>query len=140
MRLFRSLGRYWLLGLVSLATLVSLAYRFTTVRTPSLWQSYSQIRDGMTEEEVDALLGEPESCFTAGSFGCCGLSPLSDFGAIQQKGWTYKEAQIKVGFDEHGRVRCKCSSNVGPPLSSLEEIRLFFLDLCDYLARRMPSW
>jgi hypothetical protein len=122
-------------SLVALLATCALAYRLCRHETPPLQQdlreAYQRIGNGMSETEVDALLGEPESCMTVGYFGCCGIEPLSNFGAVRQKTWVYDPDGamwiIMVGFDDPGHVKCKSSSRelwYDPP-NVADEVKAF---------------
>lgn len=133
----------YLAAALALTALVWHTYRLLTPDLPPIWRAYDQVRQGMSEEEVGALLGEPAYCEEGGLFGCCGLRPLSWFGAARQKVWACDEVVVKVGFDRASRVRCKDSNaRETRPLGRAAEARLL-LQRAVHLARdkwRSRGW
>jgi hypothetical protein len=112
--------RRWLLlvlGLAGLAVLAAAMVASMTSREDRITrQSYNGIRAGMTEHEVEKLLGGPAGDYTNGWYappmiiGGCGLCDDELYRNVDvrvQLEWTGSKGEVWIGFDERGRVMQK---------------------------------
>jgi hypothetical protein len=94
----------------------------------STWDAYEAIRDGMTETEVEALLGGPEGDRSIYRTSFCIAMTADEREAFHSKlvikEWINDDALILVGFDQEGRVAQKfATANRGGPPSWLDRVR-----------------
>ena len=116
--------RLWL-GVASIAIAVSiigLALLLPPRRERSTWDAYEAIRDGMTQPEVEALLGGPEGDRSIYRTDFCIAITAEEREAFRStlvtKEWVNDDALILVGFDQEERVAWKfCTANRGGPPS-----------------------
>ncbi|MBL8799816.1 MAG: hypothetical protein JNM56_38395 [Planctomycetia bacterium] len=67
----------------------------------------NRIRPGMTEVEVDDIIGAPEGLYTPGNFitGRKSYDVIFHFpGAAKRKRWVGEQGIILVYFDSHGKA------------------------------------
>jgi hypothetical protein len=97
----------------------------------STWDAYLAIRDGMTEPEVEALLGGPAGDQSTYPGDFCIAMTAEEHEAFRSKlvtkEWVNDDALILVGFDQEGRVAQQfATSNRGVPPSWLDHLRGWF--------------
>jgi hypothetical protein len=92
---------------------------------------YEAIRVGMTESEVEALLGGPAGDRSTGRADFCIAMTREEHeafhAALVTKEWVNDDALIWIGFDQNGRVNRKfATANRGGPPSWFDRVRRWF--------------
>jgi 4-amino-4-deoxy-L-arabinose transferase-like glycosyltransferase len=132
MRRYFKVGRFWL-GILSGAVAVLMFY-LALVQVArsnrSTWDSYRAIQNGMTLQEVEALMGGPEADRSTSPTSFCVAMTDDDNLAFHSnlvtKKWVNDDALIYVGFDGDGRVAHKfCTANRARPPNWLDRARLW---------------
>lgn len=95
------------LGVFMVLALAVLAVFMLTRAQPTIDPATaSRIARGMTEAEVDAVIGAPEGSYGRGSF--LGRQEFDIFktigGSTKRKRWSGEDGMILVWFDSQGRV------------------------------------
>jgi hypothetical protein len=120
----RCVAKRWVLwlGVGGVALTIGFALPHWSARqVPSTWDAFAAIREGMTQTEVEALLGGPAgNRSTQQPEFCIAMTEEEDHAFRSQlitKEWINDDALIWVGFDGDGRVARKfCTANrIGPP-------------------------
>ncbi len=120
--------RLWL-GIASVAVgIIGLVLLQPARRDRSTWNAYAAIRVGMTEPEVEALLGGSAGDRSTGQTNFCIAMTAEENRAFRSKlvtkEWVNDDALIWVGLDGDRRVARKfCSANRGGPPSLLDRLR-----------------
>jgi hypothetical protein len=115
----RCVAKRWVLwlGVVGVALTIGFALlHWWASQVPSTWDAFAAIREGMTQTEVEALLGGPAgNRSTQQPEFCISMTEEEDHAFRYQlvtKEWINDDALIWVGFDEDGRVARKfCTAN-----------------------------
>src|SRR5262249_50274236 len=104
---------------VLLALVALLAPVFPRPPSPGVRAGFDQVQDGMTEQQVEELLGGPRGVYDRARRGtvmtAAGTGPVHTRSHLSW--WYFPDCVIEVGFDEGGRVSGK---RIGPaPRQSL---------------------
>ncbi|HEV3260877.1 MAG TPA: hypothetical protein VG013_28755 [Gemmataceae bacterium] len=102
---FLNCYRWWLLALVPVVGCVLLFLPVFLMgdepKTPITMANAKKIREGMTQEEVAAIIGPPGD-YTTGP--CVVNLHGTSVPGTRFENWTSDEAHIFIGFDKRGRV------------------------------------
>ena len=109
---------------VSVAVLLALVALLVPVfqRRPSaaVRARFDQIEDGMTEQQVEGLLGGPRGVYDKSRrYSTMTTAAGTGPGRSHLSWWYFPDCNVEVGFDEDGRVNGK-SMESPPPESLLE--------------------
>ena len=122
--------RRLLLGTSLVATLVVVGVMVLWLAAPKHRineESFKLIREGMTQQEVEAILRVPPGDYSNGGFvvrvefANNGYSLMDD--KDQKKFWTDNDLQIMVNFDPSGKVHNTRCYLVIPPETFLDRFR-----------------
>ena len=110
-----------------LAAMLLAGYVVLRLTTPShriSAESFEAIQIGMTEQEVEAILGagagvHTSRCDTGSYFGRCGdpvlgMDMTKRQGVLRGKEWVTEDVSIYIFFDKNGLVARKCSGTGEP--------------------------
>jgi hypothetical protein len=121
------------LGIASIAIAVTFGIvgrvlHLPTQRDRLTWDSYAAIHDGMTEPEVEAVLGGPAGDRSTYRTDFCIAMTAEEHEAFRSKlvtkTWVNDDALIWVGLDGDGQVARKfCTANRCGPPTLLDRVR-----------------
>jgi hypothetical protein len=92
------------------------------------WDDFRQLKAGMTQEEVEAILGGPPGDYSAGPPQNKQNITISfaDDPILTRKEWRSDTLKIAVGFDDQGRLaRSGMAGDIGPRPSIWQRLRVW---------------
>jgi hypothetical protein len=110
------------------------AYRQKVARSrPIDWEHFERIKQGMSQAEVEAILGGPPGDFRTENVGYPPNVTCWEYGGARWGCWAGDQGIIAVGLDQHGEVARRGFGDADgfPPRSLAERVR-------DWLRRVWP--